>query len=225
MPRLARWPRPARLTCRAANGLQSDPECNEVLRVVSSPGIIYLTGFMGSGKSTVGPALSRVLGIPYVDLDAEIVRLAGHSIPEIFRKDGEPAFRRYEHEALKAAAAGGVAVVSVGGGALADSENLRLALETGAVVYLQATPEALAVRLSGGRRNRPMLQDAAGNMLSGSTLRHRIEQLLVDRTPYYEQAHVRVDTSRRSVREVVDEVVARLGLDAHAARPGIADKR
>ena len=185
---------------------------------MSSPHNVYLTGFMGSGKSTIGPRLARVLGLRYVDLDAEIVRLAGMSIPDIFAAEGEAGFRAREREALHAAV-GEAAVVSLGGGALADSENLRFARESGTVVYLRASARALAERLERGRRNRPMLQDESGQQLTGEALRARIALLLEQRTAYYEQAHVTIDTSGRSVGDVVEALARRLNKAAPDPEP------
>ena len=170
---------------------------------------VYLTGFMASGKSTVGPRLALALGVPFIDLDLEIVRRAGHSIPEIFAAEGEKGFRTAEREALRAVGAS-ASVVSVGGGALVDVANLDFALGSGTVVYLHASADELAARLSHGRRLRPMLQDRSGARLTGDALRERIEELLDERRPFYERAHMTVQTTTRTVDQVVDEVMRRL---------------
>jgi shikimate kinase len=161
---------------------------------------------MGSGKSTVGPRLAQAVGARYVDLDREIVQRAGRSIPEIFATEGEDAFRSLERGLLEEIPGAVPAVVSVGGGALANASNMDFALATGTVVYLKASPATLAARLARGAASRPMLQDGSGVALQGDALRRRIEALLEGRRPFYERAHVIVDTTNRNVIDIVREV-------------------
>ncbi|HEX7071828.1 MAG TPA: shikimate kinase [Rhodothermales bacterium] len=171
---------------------------------------VYLTGFMGSGKSTIGPKLATALGVAFIDLDHEIVRRAGKSIPEIFTAEGENAFRALERTVLGEIPHREPAVVSVGGGALVDAENLRSALESGTVVYLKASAKTLAARLTRGAAGRPMLRGESGETLQGDALRRRIETLLEGRRPYYERAHVIVETSDRNVADLVAEIADRV---------------
>ncbi len=172
---------------------------------------VYLTGFMASGKSSVGPLLARRLGRPYIDLDRIIIEKAGLSIPEVFAQFGEQRFRELESEALRETGAQ-EAVVALGGGALAQPNNLAFAREKGVVVYLDASVDAILERLQQGDPDRPMLRGADGRPLTRKALRDRIRTLLESRVPYYEQAHFRVETTGKSVAAVVDEVVRRLAL-------------
>src|SRR3954469_2749022 len=98
---------------------------------------LFLVGFMGTGKSTVGALLAARWSWPFVDLDARIEQQAGATIAELFARGGESAFRDLEAAAVKAVAAEGLQVVAVGGGAVTRPENLQLMLGTGLVVCLR----------------------------------------------------------------------------------------
>ena len=125
---------------------------------------IFITGFSGSGKTTVGREVARTLGWRFVDVDDEIVAAAGRSIEEVFAQDGEAAFRDMEHARLAEVCGGEEQVVSTGGGVVAFERNRGLMSESGLVVCLEAAPEVLHRRLThqretGGRVVRPMLDD------------------------------------------------------------------
>src|SRR5690606_5874667 len=139
---------------------------------------IWLVGAMGAGKSAVGPLLAARLGLPFVDLDAEVERAAGARIATIFAREGEPAFRARERAAIERVA-GRTAVVALGGGAIAQPGAARRLAETGTVVWLRARPETLAARI-GEARERPLL---AG--LGPAARRARIAALLAEREPCY----------------------------------------
>lgn len=174
------------------------------------PTRIYLTGFMGSGKSTVGPILANVLGYVFLDLDEAIEREAGVSIPELFARDGEAAFRRLETDVLRKAGGIDRVVVALGGGAVVREETLSFVLERGTLIYLRTTPAQLTRRLVKGRADRPLLQDEQGKPLPRERLRARIEAMLEARTPYYERAHLTVDAGGRSIGKTVDTIVKAL---------------
>ena len=155
------------------------------------PPRVYLTGFMASGKSTVGPLLADALGYRFVDLDWLVEARAGRSIRELFSQ-GEGVFRAAESEALRETAAGEGLVVATGGGTLADPDNLEVARVAGAVVWLRASIP-MVVRRVGRARGRPMLADAQGRPLRGRALRDRIQLLLDAREPFYAQANLVAD--------------------------------
>lgn len=119
---------------------------------------IYLVGFMGSGKSTVGRRLAEQLGWPFVDLDDDIERAAGRTIADIFSNDGEQAFRDAEHAALRARVAGPDAVVALGGGAFTFARNRELLHGEGKSVWLDC-PFELALRRVEGFGHRPLAKD------------------------------------------------------------------
>ena len=156
------------------------------------PPRVYLTGFMASGKSTVGPLLADRLGYRFLDLDWMVEARTQTSIPDLFAEGGEAAFRAAEAEALAETAKGDGLVVATGGGTLANSANLQTARAAGAIVWLRASEES-TVRRVGRNRNRPLLTDRAGRPLQGEALAARVHDLLAVREPFYAQADLVVD--------------------------------
>lgn len=184
------------------------------------PTRIFLTGFMGSGKSTVGPELARTLGYEFLDLDQEIEQRAGKPIPVIFSTEGEAAFRKLEADMLREVAQRKHTVVALGGGALTFEENLHVALSSGLVVYLKVPTEHLVRRLR-GRTGRPLIMGSEGSTLSDEALRQRVDMMIGVREPFYSQAHVTIETGGMDFGETVDAVlraVRRYGSGIHPAR-------
>jgi shikimate kinase len=118
-------------------------------------GTLWLVGLMGSGKSTVGPLVAARLGLPFIDLDAEVASAAGRSVAEVFAAEGEVGFRRREAAAL-ATVAGKAAVVACGGGVAVDADNVARMRAGGRVIWLEAAPRLLAARVGRGE-GRPLL--------------------------------------------------------------------
>lgn len=170
---------------------------------------IYLAGFMGCGKSTIGPILANTLGYDFVDLDRQIEQAEGKSINEIFSEQGEEHFRDLERTVLMRACALPRTVVSLGGGTMTVPENLEVILATGLVVYLKITPEQLFHRLR-HRSDRPLLRTPDGNQLTDEDLRARIRTLYEAREPLYARAHVVVPTDGKRLGLTVDHIVKRL---------------
>lgn len=166
--------------------------------------LITLTGFMGSGKTTVGKVLADFLGCPFYDLDALIVKKAGRSIPEIFADGGEAAFRTLEAKVLRQAVekyAESTAILSLGGGTLGTPASARLVAEKTTCIYLRASVDTLAARLAPEAAGRPLLRGAPD-------LRERIAALLAGREDVYAStAHVTVDTDGLSPEQIADEIV------------------
>lgn len=160
--------------------------------------MITLTGFMGSGKTTVGKVLADFLGCPFMDLDDLVVKKAGKSIPDIFAQDGEPAFRELEAQVLRktvAKYAESAAVLALGGGAVLAPASAALLREKTVCIYLRATLDTLLARLEG---------ETAGRPLADASLADR----LASREPIYEEtAHVIIDTDGLSPNEVADEII------------------
>lgn len=171
---------------------------------------VLLIGMMGAGKSTVGSTLARRLGWRYLDSDDEIVQRRGMTVPEIWRSQGEPAFRAEESAVLRVAAASAEpVVVAVAGGALMDEANRAVVAAAGLVVWLRAEVTTLAERVGSGD-GRPLLDGDAPAALA---------RLYEQRRPLYEAvAELIVDVDGRSpeaVAEViVDAVVAGAAADA-----------
>jgi shikimate kinase len=168
---------------------------------------IYLTGFMASGKSTVGPKVAARLGCTFLDLDRLIAVHDGRSIPQIFAEDGEERFRDLETAALEETADRDDLVVALGGGALVDDDNRAFAKEHGRVVYLEVDSDTVLDRVGNEADQRPLLQDEDGTSLPRPAMRERIERMLDDREASYADAHATVNATA-SVSAVVDAVTA-----------------
>ncbi len=174
------------------------------------PTRIYLTGFMGSGKSTVGPLLALRADYGFLDLDVLVERKAGKSIASLFESDGEAAFRELERVVLMDTLRLDRIVVAVGGGTLTREETLAPVLRGGRLVYLCTPLPQLVRRLYHGRTERPMLLDETGKPLPRQQLREHIERLLASREPFYSRAHHTVHTSSQPVENTVEAVLAAL---------------
>jgi shikimate kinase len=163
---------------------------------------LFLIGFMGTGKSTVGALLAARWGWPFVDLDARIEQQAGATITELFARGGEAGFRDLETAALQTAAAEGLQVVAVGGGAVTRPGNLELMLASGMVVCLRATPETILDRL-GEAATRPLLAKATDK-------RAEVARLLRERAAFYDQASLAMETDGLAPSQVASQIEARL---------------
>ena len=120
---------------------------------------IFLIGFMGCGKSTLGKKLALKLGYTFVDIDKEIERMVNMSISEYFQKHGEEAFRELESSALKTINLPENSIIATGGGAPCFFDNLQWMNENGTTIYLSLSPKALAKRLENDTEQRPVLQN------------------------------------------------------------------
>ncbi|MCX7840401.1 MAG: hypothetical protein N2559_13260, partial [Anaerolineae bacterium] len=160
---------------------------------------LVLTGFMGTGKTSVGRVVARKLGREFIDLDALIETRAGKSISEIFATHGEAYFRSLETQLCAELGTRENVVIATGGGALVNPQN-RAAFANAFVVCLDASLDEIIARV-GNATNRPMLAGDA---------RQRIETLMRERAPAYAQIQTHVDTTRKSVEQVADEIVAML---------------
>ncbi len=160
--------------------------------------IIYLIGFMGVGKSTVGKELSERLSYELIDTDELIEEKEGLSISSIFEKKGEDYFRRLESETIKELSVGDNTVVSCGGGIIKNEENVKLMKESGRVILLTASPEAVYERVKDST-NRPLLE--------GRKSIEGIKGLLDERKPLYERAYTDKISADRSVNEVAESII------------------
>lgn len=162
------------------------------------PTNLYLVGFMGSGKSTVGWQVAKALRYQFLDSDKEIEKHAGRAIAEIFATDGEPAFRAREREFIERGHPAEGCVVACGGGLVVPEGMLALLRQRGIVVCLHAPLETILERTS---RNtlRPLLQV--------ENPRERIQQLFAQRDPIYRAAGTVVLTDKRPLREIVAHVL------------------
>ena len=122
-------------------------------------GPIYLTGFMGAGKTAVGKRLAQRLGLPFVDLDHEIEQRSGRTIPDLFRERGEAEFRTLESEVLEHVEAAASGVIATGGGVVERAPNIAVMLRTGRVLWLDVPFDTLLERLARSKDERPLFQN------------------------------------------------------------------
>jgi shikimate kinase len=149
---------------------------------------IFLIGFMGSGKSTLGAQLARRLDYQFVDMDQLIEDTAEMSIPEIFDEHGEDVFRKWEHDILQELCQRQKLVISTGGGVPCHSGNMDLMNSHGNTIYLRLSPEALLSRLINSRTERPLITGK-----SETELLDFIRSKLEAREEFYLQAKHVVD--------------------------------
>jgi shikimate kinase len=174
--------------------------------------LVFLTGFLSAGKSTVGKRLAERLGIPFFDLDSLVETRLGRSVEEILIEHGEVFYRALEAEILRALCSQAFGVVALGAGTVTHPENRKLVREHGLIIHLVASSEELWRRTAEGERwPRLWLPSASQEPLPGTgPLRERLESLLEWRTPYYEFADITVDTTGMDVDEVVEEILGQL---------------
>lgn len=169
---------------------------------------LFLIGYRGTGKSTVGRLLAQRLGWPFVDSDDEIERRAGMTIAEIFVSEGESGFRDREADVVIDLAARSHCVVALGGGSVLREEN-RSAIAGGRTIWLQAAPETIYQRVHADQstaRRRPNLTTAGGL--------DEILEILQQREPIYKScADVIIDTEAKPPEQVADEIIQAVSAD------------
>lgn len=165
---------------------------------------IFLVGFSGSGKSTVGPLLARRLNRPFYDSDSEIARKTGLSVAELFATNGEKVFRTVESEIVASLASKRTGpIIALGGGALLSQKNRRLVSSAGRIVYLRCSMREIQRRLS-QQTDRPLLHHRK------EPLQQRIRTLLLRRKPGYETAEIVVTTTTRTATQTTAEILRKL---------------
>lgn len=160
--------------------------------------LIVLTGMMGSGKTSVGKFLARVLHFNFVDVDIEIEKSQKKTITEIFNEYGEQYFRFIEMEKIEEYANLKNTVLSLGGGAFENENTRNLLKKKGNVIYLKATPQEIFKRIH-TEIHRPLLR----KNFSVET----IAFILKKRTKNYEQAHFTIDTTNKTKKEIIRKIL------------------
>jgi len=173
---------------------------------------IILTGFMATGKSSIGKQLANILGKRYIDVDEIIEKREGRSISQIFAREGEEYFRRVESQVIKEFSGVDGYVISTGGGAVLRKENVQQLRKRGVLICLKAKPEVILERTR-DNMERPLLQGAGDK-------REKIKKLLKKRAPFYSQADIMIDTSSLSVSEAVGKIVKILAPEKLKVRLG-----
>ncbi len=170
---------------------------------------IILSGYMGSGKTAVGNALSGRCGLPFLDLDQEISRREGRDIPAIFQESGEIYFRNKESEVLlELLNSKEDYILSLGGGTPCYGKNLQLLQQDSEVklIYLKTSLEELTERLFAEREKRPLI----AHLDSRELLKDFIRKHLFERTYYYNQCDFTISTDGKSPDEIGEEILERL---------------
>ena len=164
---------------------------------------LALVGFMASGKTTVGQRMGTLLGKPFIDLDQRVEALAGLSIPEIFRDEGEPSFRAHEAEALRSVLSGPPCVLACGGGTVQDALSRDLLRRRSRVVWLDLRFETVRARLSSS--------DASRRPLVATLLEEGLLELYRSRRrDYAAVADLRVEVDHRSARQLAGWILGAL---------------
>ncbi|OWJ58642.1 shikimate kinase [Inquilinus limosus] len=177
------------------------------------PRTLVLVGLMGAGKTAVGKRVAARLGLGFVDADHEIETAAGCTIPDIFARYGEPAFRDLERRVIARLMRDPVQVLSTGGGAFMDPQTRDVIAELGLSVWLKADLAVLAARTA-KRSNRPLLR--------GGDPKTLLAELMERRHPIYALADLTVESRDGPVEETVDRVLA--AIDAHLAATAAAEE-
>ena len=170
---------------------------------------LALIGFMGTGKTSVGRFVAEQLHFDYLDTDELIQSRTGRSITDIFKTDGEPAFRALERQVVNELASRKNTVIATGGGLPTNPANLDSLKTHALVVCLWASPEKIWERVK-NQTHRPLLHDPDPQK--------KIRDLLAAREQFYKQADVLVNTDIRSAREVAQQVVHQFRLEAFERR-------
>jgi shikimate kinase len=160
---------------------------------------IVLVGLMGAGKSSIGRRLAARLNVPFIDADDEIEKAANLSIPEIFERHGETAFRDGERRVIARLLGGPLGVLATGGGAFMDRQTRDLIRERGLSIWLKAEIETLLKRVA-RRNNRPLLKQGDPRAV--------LEKLMAERYPVYAEADLIVETGDGPHDLVVDQILA-----------------
>ncbi|HQQ93759.1 MAG TPA: shikimate kinase [Bacteroidia bacterium] len=167
---------------------------------------VFLCGFMGSGKSTLGKKTARTLNMPFIDLDKRVEEAQQKSIPEIFKQEGEAAFRELESLHLrKILQEKPSCLIALGGGTVCFNDNLSFLKSKGLLVYLELPALVLAHRLWHSKTERPLLKHKTETEVEAY-----VEDLLEKRKVFYEAAHLKVNALHLSAEQLHNEILALL---------------
>jgi shikimate kinase len=168
------------------------------LKLKRTPGL-YLVGFMGSGKTTIGRTLAEELGWSFLDIDMEIERLQGKSITQIFAEDGEQRFRDLESATLARTVsrvqAGNPCVVAAGGGAFAQQHNWDIVENNGVTVWLDCDLETIQLRLGPPDGTRPLYSDGS------------LREMYENRRPLYARSDFHIDANCSDASEIMQQIL------------------
>lgn len=159
---------------------------------------IYLIGYMGSGKSTLGKKLAKHAGLQFIDMDHYIEKRNCKTVPQLFAEEGEAEFRKKERKALEELSEFSDVVIATGGGAPCFFDNVDLMNRTGKTIYLNIDPKILASRLLKSKTERPLIKGKSKKELVGF-----IDETLRKRNEFYAQAHYQITQPDVNLDEVM----------------------
>lgn len=165
---------------------------------------IYLIGFMGCGKSTLGRKIAEQMNIGFIDLDKYIEERNFKSIPLIFEEEGEPGFRERERNALLEVSQFENVIIGTGGGTPCFFDNMQIMNQTGITIYISPDAETLANRISRSKTERPLVAGKSREELIGY-----INQMLVKREPYYRQSKIVMDNKNNLTANGLIEAISK----------------
>ena len=161
--------------------------------------MLYLIGFMGVGKTTIGKQIAALNKVVFIDTDSQIEIKTSKSIKEIFETDGEIAFRKLETDTIRSI--NKKAIIACGGGLPAHNNNIEYLKHKGIVIYLKASTETLIQRLEINKNKRPLISN-----LTNKKRLEFIRKVLKDREKTYKQADYTIETDNKTVKEVLREI-------------------
>lgn len=161
--------------------------------------MLYLIGFMGVGKTTIGKQIAALNKVVFIDTDSQIEKETSKSIKEIFETDGEIAFRKLETDTIRSI--NRKAIIACGGGLPAHNNNIEYLKHKGIVIYLKASTETLIKRLEKNKNKRPLISN-----LTNEKRLEFIRKILKEREKTYKQADYTIETDNKTVKEVLREI-------------------
>ncbi len=161
--------------------------------------MLYLIGFMGVGKTTIGKQIAAVNKVVFIDTDSQIEKETSKSIKEIFETDGEIAFRKLETDTIRSIDR--KAIIACGGGLPLHNNNIEYLKYKGTVIYLKASTETLIKRLEKNKNKRPLISN-----LTNEERLEFIRKILKERRGTYKQADYTIETDNKTVKEVLREI-------------------
>lgn len=172
---------------------------------------IFLTGFMGAGKSKIGSLLAEEISHPFVDSDKMIEQETGKTVRQIFEEDGEESFRKMESAVIRSLAdCESPSVIALGGGALTNKKNFDLVTKNGILVYIKSSPEAIYERIKDSKK-RPLLNVPEGEKFKENML-FKIRGLLNKRAAVYEQADIIIERDFLSLEQIVKTLIKNIAM-------------
>jgi len=161
--------------------------------------MLYLIGFMGVGKTTIGKQIAALNKVVFIDTDSQIEKETSKSIKEIFETDGEIAFRKLETDTIRSIDR--KAIIACGGGLPIHNNNIEYLKHKGTVIYLKASTETLIKRLEKNKNKRPLISN-----LTNEKRLEFIRKILEEREKTYKQADYTIETDNKTVKEVLREI-------------------